>query len=121
MEITVLIHIGAVLLLIFGQGLPLEIDFIFGDAHGLTGLLLRGIVIQLSEKCQCIFGWVFLHELLENSLFLCREVVPCGFQLLLAGCVDKGFDFFFHGASSFGSVSYTHLSTPRRKRMFTAS
>ena len=27
------------------------------------------------------------NELLENSLFLCREVVPCGFQLLLAGCV----------------------------------
>ena len=39
---------------------------------------------------------------LENPLFLCREVIPCGFQLLLVGCVDKGFDLFFHGASSFG-------------------
>ena len=38
----------------------------------------------------------------ENSLFLCREVIPCGFQLLLVGCVDEGFDLFFHGASSFG-------------------
>ena len=39
----------------------------------------------------------------KNPLFLCREVIPCGFQLLLVGCVDKGFDlFFFHGASSFG-------------------
>jgi len=56
MEIAVLIYIGAVLLLLFGQGLPLEIDFIFGDAHGFAGLLLRGIVIQLGEKCQCIFG-----------------------------------------------------------------
>ena len=102
MEIAVLIYIGAVLLLLFGQGLPLEIDFIFGDAHGFAGLLLRGIVIQLCEKCQCIFGWFFLHELLENSLFLCREVVPCSIQLLLTGCIDKGFDFFFHGASSFG-------------------
>ena len=56
MEIAVLIYIGAVLLLLFGQGLPLEIDFVFGDAHGFAGLLLRGIVIQLGEKCQCIFG-----------------------------------------------------------------
>ena len=29
MEIAVLIYIGAVLLLLFGQGLPLEVDFIF--------------------------------------------------------------------------------------------
>ena len=52
MEVAVLIYIGAVLLLLFGQGLPLEIDFIFGDAHGFAGLLLRGIVIQLGEKFQ---------------------------------------------------------------------
>ena len=94
--------VRAVFLLLFGQGLPLEIDFIFGDVHSLAGLLFRGIIIQLCEKCQCIFGWFFLHELLENSLFLCREVIPCGFQLLLVGCVDEGFDLFFHGASSFG-------------------
>ena len=40
----------------FNTVMPLEIDFIFGDAHGFAGLLLRGIVIQLGEKCQCIFG-----------------------------------------------------------------
>ncbi|SCH96503.1 Uncharacterised protein [uncultured Faecalibacterium sp.] len=102
MEVAVLVHIRAVFLLLFGQGLSLEIDFIFGDVHSLAGLLFRGIIIQLCEKCQCIFGWFFLHELLENSLFLCREVIPCGFQLLLVGCVDEGFDLFFHGASSFG-------------------
>ena len=56
MEIAVLIYIGAVFLLLFGQGLPLEINFVFRDAHGLAGLLFRGIVIQLCEKCQCIFG-----------------------------------------------------------------
>ena len=33
--------------LLFGQGLPLEIDFIFGDVHSLAGLLFRGIIIQL--------------------------------------------------------------------------
>ena len=36
----------AVFLLLFGQGLPLEIDFIFGDVHSLAGLLFRGIIIQ---------------------------------------------------------------------------
>ena len=51
-----LAHIRAVFLLLFGQGLPLDIDLIFGDANGYAGLLLRGIVIQLGEKCQCIFG-----------------------------------------------------------------
>ena len=50
MEIAVLVHIRAVFLLLFGQGLPLEVDLIFGNAHGLAGLLLRGIVIQLSKK-----------------------------------------------------------------------